>query len=310
MPTLRVATFNCENLFARYKFRSAPPLPEDGFSINDLAFEIQSTRSKRITARAIKDIDADVICLQEVENQPLLDRFNSEFLGASQTKRYRHRVLLDGNDLRHIDVAILSRYPIVSVRSHRHDRNPANTAQLFSRDCLQVTLDAGGAPLTLYANHFKSMIGGRKETQPRRKDQAEGMAAILTRDFGAERAGDFVVLGDLNDYPQRGAGTTTALDALLDDDTLVNVIERLPRDERWTHYYAGENEYRQLDYLLVSKQLDQASGTPLPLRELRGLPWRADAVDIDRYEDVGVNDPKASDHVPIAVDVQIGAAEV
>ncbi|MDJ0629283.1 MAG: endonuclease/exonuclease/phosphatase family protein [Rhodobacter sp.] len=308
MTKVRIATFNCENLFARYRFGQNVPAPMPEFSINDLSFDIHSTRSKRITGKAIKDIDADIVCLQEVENQPVLDRFNSEFLARSRNKRYRHRVLIDGNDPRHIDVAFLSRYPIKSIRSHRHDRNPANTAQAFSRDCVRVDIDVDGDVLTLYGNHFKSMIGGRRDTRARRVDQAERVHEILTEDWGPDFEGDFVVLGDLNDYPQRGDGTTTALGKLLDDDNLVNVNDRLPRDDRWTHYFARENEYRQLDYLLLSKQLDDASGNPVPERELRGLPWRADEVDTDRYDDVGHSSPKASDHVPLYVDVLVGEA--
>ena len=310
MTKVRIATFNCENLFARYRFGDGSQTPMPEFSINDTSFEIHSTRSKRITGTAIKDIDADIVCLQEVENQPVLDRFNSEFLARSSSKRYRYRVLIDGNDPRHIDVAFLSRYPIRSVRSHRHDRNPTNTAQAFSRDCLRVDIDVDGAVLTLYGNHFKSMIGGRKKTRKRRLNQSKRMHEILTEDWGADFDGDFVVLGDFNDYPQSGGGTTTALGKLLDDDNLVNVNKRLPSSERWTHFWAGENEYRQLDYLLLSKRLDDASGNPVPGRNLRGLPWRADEVDDDRYDDVGHNSPKASDHVPLYVDVLVGEAEV
>ncbi len=161
MPTVRIATFNCENLFARYRFGKNVPAPMAEFTIEDIAFEVHSTRAKRITAKAIKAIDADIICLQEVENQPVMDRFNSEFLAWSSAKRYRYRVLLDGNDPRHIDVGFLSRYPIKSIRSHRHDRTDNNRANVFSRDCLRVDFDVEGHGLTLYGNHFKSMMGGR-----------------------------------------------------------------------------------------------------------------------------------------------------
>ncbi|PIE13040.1 MAG: endonuclease/exonuclease/phosphatase [Rhodobacterales bacterium] len=310
MPTVRIATFNCENLFARYRFRDAPPVPGDGFSINDTSFDIYDTRAKRITAKALKEIDADIVCLQEVENQPVLDRFNSEFLARRRDKRYRHRVLLDGNDPRRIDVAFLSRYPIRAVRSYRHERNAKNSAPLFSRDCLRVEIEIAGSVLTLYGNHFKSMMGGRKKTRARRVEQAEGVHRILVSDWGPGMDGDFAVLGDLNDYPQRGSGSSTALNALLDEPGLVNPIDRLPRQDRWTHYWKRERAYRQLDYIFLSSRLDAASGAPVPGRNLRGLPWRADEVEVDRYDDVGEHAPKASDHVPYFVDVSVGAAIV
>src|SRR5574341_2474977 len=207
---MRLATFNCENLFARYKFRSNfDPTEADDFTINDLAFDIYDETEKQITARAIREVNADVIALQEVESRPVLDRFNSSYLGGM---RYRHRILVDSHDPRSIDVAILSRFPIVSVRSYRHERNAANTAPLFSRDCLEADLDVSGKQLVIYVNHFKSMMEGREATKSRRIEQAERVAAIIQQRWQEKNfEGNFVVLGDLNDYPD----PNTSLNALL-----------------------------------------------------------------------------------------------
>jgi endonuclease/exonuclease/phosphatase family metal-dependent hydrolase len=315
MATIRIATFNAENLFARYRFQEGLSPSLNGFTINELAFDIQDAREKRITGQAIKECDADIICLQEVDSLPVLDRFTAEFLAGKPAKKYRHRILVDGNDPRHIDVAVLSRYPIRSVRSHRHMRTPSNTAELFSRDCLRIEVEVAGAVLTVFANHFKSMMGGRAATRARRLLQAEAQMALLTQDFGAGLDGDFVVLGDLNDYPEAdplGAtdATTTALSALLDHPKLVNILNRLPQKDRWTHYYKGANSYKQLDYLLLSQRLDDASGNPTPGRVLKGLPWRAERYSGARFDDVGEHEPKASDHVPLFADIQIGSAVV
>ena len=128
---MRIAQFNCENLFARYKFRSNYNLEaSEGFTINDVMFDIYDETEKQITAKAIKEVNADVIALEEVESLPVLDRFNSRYLGGME---YRHRIVIDSHDPRGIDVAVLSRHPIVSVCSHRHERNSNNTAVLFSR---------------------------------------------------------------------------------------------------------------------------------------------------------------------------------
>ncbi len=306
MTAIRIATFNCENLFARYRFESAGFNPSGGFTIDDLMFDIHSTRSKRITARAIKEVDADIICLQEVENLDVLDNFNSEFLGGSSAKRYHHRIVVDGNDRRRIDVAFLSRIPFTSIRSHRNDRVPGNARRkVFSRDCLRVDFDISGTPLTLYGNHFKSMIPTRKETRDRRLEQVDRMVAILKEDWGDGLDANFVVMGDLNDYPQNGGGSVSALGALLNHPKIVDPADQLTMDESWTHYWAREDEYRQLDYLLMSKTLFDAAGAPPPRRELRGMPWRADDAGPTRFDDVGTDRPKASDHAPIFVDLDI-----
>lgn len=296
---MRLATFNCENLFARYRFKKDPgPRLADGFTINDLAFDIYDETAKQITARTIKQVDADVIALQEVESLPVLDRFNARYLGGM---KYRHRIVVDGNDQRGIDVAILSRFPIVSVRSHRDERNSANTAELFSRDCLEARVEVDGKVLTLYVNHLKSMVGGRSETKARRQEQAARVADLVSEKWDAEGAkGCYVVLGDLNDYPD----AETGLGPLLKHAGLVNVLDRLPEGERWTHFYAGGHTYGQLDYLLLSPALAQKNKGPPEVMRM-GLPFRADRYNGPRFEYVGEDNPKASDHAPVSMDLQL-----
>jgi endonuclease/exonuclease/phosphatase family metal-dependent hydrolase len=206
--TTRVATFNAENLFAHYNFREdLDPRGARGFTINDLAFDIYNDDEKRITAHAIREVNADIICLQEVDNLPLLDRFNSYYLAPL---KYRYRLLIDSHDPRQIDVAVMSRYPLSHIRTHRDERK--GNAFLFSRDCLEVQVNVEGKPLHLYVNHCKSMIKTREETKKRRQDQAGRVAELVTKRWGpGGYQGDYVVLGDLNDYPEGD----TALGALL-----------------------------------------------------------------------------------------------
>lgn len=199
MSTFRLATFNVENLFAHHRIRKSEDVyVDEGFTENQLAFDIYSDFEKAITAKAIRAVDADTWCLREVESLPLLDRFNSTYPAA---QRYKHRIVVDGSDPRYIDVAVLSRYPIVEIRSHRHERTAAGNAALFSRDFLKVVVDIEGKRLTPNVNHPKSMIGGRKETHPRRKEQADRVAAVVDGDWQTGNyEGTFVVLGDMNDY--------------------------------------------------------------------------------------------------------------
>jgi endonuclease/exonuclease/phosphatase family metal-dependent hydrolase len=296
---MKLATFNCENLFARYRFKeNLTPRDSDGFTINQLAFEIYEEPEKQITGAAIRKVAPDVIALVEVENLLVLDRFNSRYLGGMG---YRHRILIDSADPRGIDVALLSRYPIVSVCSHRHERNAANTAALFSRDCLEAEIDVSGRRLLLYVNHFKSMMEGRAETKKRREEQARRVAEIVDQRWNAVGyEGNFVVPGDLNDYPGQG----TALSPLLNHSGLTNVVDRLPDGERWTHFYAGGNEYRQLDYLFLSKSL-AATNTGVPQIMRMGLPHRAVKYTGERFPNVGEDNPKASDHAPVFMDIEL-----
>ena len=289
---VRIGTLNVENLFARYNFRKKlDPVKDEGFSVNKLAFDLYKEDEKKITAKLIKLMDADVLALQEVESLSVLDRFNSKYLRAMG---YKYRMVVDAFDPRKIDVAVLSRYPITHIRSYRDERTENKRAWVFSRDCLEVDVDIEGKSLRLFVNHFKSMIGGRQRTRPKRERQANKVAEIID-----ELEGDFVVLGDFNDYP----GRWTGLNALLKHPKLEDVIDRLDHKDTWTHYWSGGDEYKQLDYILVSESLSKKNAEVLPEIFRQGLPYRAEKYSGSRIKGVGKNHPKASDHAGIVLEI-------
>jgi endonuclease/exonuclease/phosphatase family metal-dependent hydrolase len=304
---IRIATFNCENLFARFKF-SADISPEEasrnGFTINNLAFTVHDPAKRIITAKAIKAIKADVVVLQEVENLDVLKRFRTDFLGGFGA--FPHVMLVDGNDPRFIDVAILSRHPIIRARSHQQVKaSPQARSFVFSRDCLEADIDFEGKVVTLFANHFKSMIGGRPQTREKRLSQVQTVKKIIQERFGSSNPGKkpFVILGDFNDYLEAGDEGSSSLPELVQWNHVENVVARLSPDEQWTHYYSKGNEYRQLDYILVSKSL-KSKVTAVEI-ERRGLPLRATRFTGSRFPGVGQDNPKASDHCPVAVELDV-----
>ena len=305
MATIRVATFNCENLFARYKFRSnVDPRTtiRDGWLPDKTRFDLNDNDAKRITGNAIEETNADVICLQEVESLDTLKRFRSRHIDRG-SRTYPYIALIDGNDPRLIDVAVLSKLPITRIRTHQHvKRTPRSRSYTFSRDCLEVDVAVRDKTLTLFVQHYKSMIGGRAQTRQRRMNQVTATRSIIEGRFGRTGTGahPWVVLGDFNDYMEPG----TSLSRLVNWNQTEDVISRLPESERWTHYWARESEYRQLDYILLSRSLAAASsGLPQIVRQ--GLPRRALRYTGRRFRGVGPNTPKASDHCPVAMDVSL-----
>ena len=313
---IRVGTFNCENLFARFRFRSNVKVENatgDGFTINDLAFEFLEEDEKRLTAQAVRALGADVLALQEVENFDVLKRFRSEYL---KPLGYTYGVLIDGNDPRFIDVAVLSRYPITRVVSRQELKS--GNSPLFSRDCLEVDVDVKGKPLTLFVNHLKSMLdkrdprNGRKNTRDRRVLQAKTVKQLVQDRFGANAGSKpFVVCGDLNDYLGAGQGTTDGISALVNWGEVENVVDRLPAADRWTHFYetrkssdSRPESYKQLDYLLVSRSLARgAPGPPVVIR--KGLCTNAALYAGARFPGVGPSRPAASDHCPVGIDLEL-----
>ncbi|WP_064608798.1 endonuclease/exonuclease/phosphatase family protein [Photobacterium sp. J15] len=297
---VRLATFNAENLFARYNFkRHQDPVNSDCFTINQTAYDINNDDEKRITAKAIKEVDADILALQEIENLRVLDTFVSEYL---QDMGYKYRILVDALDPRSIDVALISKYPIIHIRTWRSERNAANTAFLFSRDCLEVDIDVNGKSLTVYVNHFKSMAGGRDKTYARRKEQADKVMSIVEKRWADNQyQGNYAVVGDLNDYLE----DHSSLIELVSYQGLENISERLPEEERWTHHWARGKEYRQLDYILLSPQLAENNANSLPQVMRKGLPSRAEKYQGPRFDYIGDNRPKASDHCPLYIDIEL-----
>jgi endonuclease/exonuclease/phosphatase family metal-dependent hydrolase len=207
---------------------------------------------------------------------------------------------------------------------------------VFNRDCLEVTLDFGTADLVLYICHFKAIAErdeGRRLTRPLRQAEAKAVKRIVQERFGdGWRDANWIVAGDLNDFAERirpGGEVERAnpggLDPLL-DDFAVNPVAALPAHERWTYYFRQlpedgrrlEEQHTQLDYLLLSPAL--AAANPDPKVEIlrRGLPYCVPldprhmdrsiaylATRADRYPRVGWERPKASDHCPLVIEIEV-----
>lgn len=302
---VRVGTFNTENLFARFRFKddvSEDDIRREKWTVDATRFIPFSSGKERITAQALGAIRADILGLQEIENMDTLKAFVRQFRQFLPEGGYPYPLVIDGNDRRLIDVGLLSRFPIDCIRTHQFDRTPNGQHFIFSRDCLEVDVRLpAGKILTVFVNHFKSMHEGRVETMPIRRRQSERLVEILHERFGDDpgRAA-WVVLGDLNDYMP-----SPALEPLLKQPWLENVVERLRPDQQWTHYYSGNDEYHQLDFVLLSKSLAEANPKALPTIERRGLPTRARQATGARFDGVGSSFPKASDHCPVVIEIEV-----
>lgn len=198
------------------------------------------------TARVIQAIKADVLCLVEVEDRHTLDRFNRQTLAKFKTS-FGHNLLIDGNDPRGIDIGLLSRFPIRSVRSHIDDVTAIKKATIFSRDCPEFEVELpDGRTLWVLGNHFKSQgYGVQAANDAKRLSQAKRVRELLSR-FDLTR--DLVVVaGDFN-----GSPTSAPLKLLLTTPGLFDVLKSpLHNGPTWT-YHDGR---QQIDYLLVSQPL-------------------------------------------------------
>lgn len=304
--SLRIATFNVENLLSRHRFGpvdrpdAAPALALFGFDQPPVREAVERSLSvsleddkRQMTALAIAETQADILCLQEVDNLGVLEAFFANYVHRVADTRYGHFHLLQGNDGRGIDVAFCARRDLaprdaVQFRSHRqmkfsdldgYDETMAQAgfrpdSVIFKRDCLEMTLNVRGRELTVFVLHLKSMNNGRddgrEKTAPLRMAEARAVKALVMQKFGPGwRSADWVIAGDLNDYieaigPQGVVkpAQTGAIHFLLDDFAF-NPVSALPQHERWTHFHKRWNErerhlveeHVQLDYVLLSPSM-------------------------------------------------------
>lgn len=98
----RLTTYNIENLFDDVDDPTLSGRDED---IDDTKPHHQNLA----VARAIREVDADVLCIQEVESREALDWFIAKYI---PDMGYEHVISLDAGNSRGIENAVLSRYPL------------------------------------------------------------------------------------------------------------------------------------------------------------------------------------------------------
>ncbi|MDS7597461.1 endonuclease/exonuclease/phosphatase family protein [Agrobacterium tumefaciens] len=244
--SLRLATFNIENLLTRFDFTGFrnQTRRDRAIQLYDIRDEatyqaLESARlvsstddTRQLSALAIADTDADILCLQEVDNMAALQAFEYGYLYRMVGNGYRQKYLVEGNDSRGIDVAVVmreetrdgDRIEVVDIKSHAavtyrnlglFNADIALTHQIddkiFKRDCLEIDLRIGGKPLTLYVTHFKSMTNSREAvdarlgTMPIREAEARAVRRIIEERWGPDgaRRKNFAICGDMNDYQER-----------------------------------------------------------------------------------------------------------
>jgi endonuclease/exonuclease/phosphatase family metal-dependent hydrolase len=153
---------------------------------------------------------------------------------------------------------VFTRFPIRSTRSH-----PTRDA----RAILEVQVEIDGAPLHLFANHWKSGASD-PATEGTRVANAKTLRARLDEILRADPNADIVIGGDLNSqynhkqrYPQmaetgindalRSQGNELAVQGRQHD--LYNLWYELPAPERGSDTYRGE--WGTLMHLIISRGL-------------------------------------------------------
>jgi endonuclease/exonuclease/phosphatase family metal-dependent hydrolase len=267
----------------------------------ELAKEPVKEPGTRMTARVIGDINADIIGIVEAEDRPSLVRFNKELL----EEQYGHVMLVDGNDPRGIDVALMTRsgFEIESIRSNVDTEDDIGT--VFSRDCPEYEVSTpAGTRVHVLVNHFKSQYGSGGGGEKRRRQAAE-VRKIANRLVAQGK--HVVVLGDLNEGPAPGSSQAANLSALYSDNSPLVDCYSLPEfvigNRPGTFDACGPRN--RLDYVLISQSLVPQFRGGVVFR--KGL-WGSRSTrptNWDTYSEMTASIEQASDHAAVYVDLDI-----
>lgn len=266
------------------------------FDWNEEVLKLKLERLGRVIKSAKNGQGPDILVLQEVENKKVLQRLVDEHL---KNEGYRV-ILLEGNDIRGIDVAIVSRLKTAGppVLHQIPFKKIEEKRKRDTRGILQANFKLpDGRGLAVFAVHFPAPF----HPYELRADAVNFLNRLkrrLPKGVLAVAAGDFNITREENESK--------------------NVVERF-FDEHWlaahklgckgcrgTNYYAPKDSWSFLDMILISKEFYDGTldwkAVPASVRILNlGDPEQIDKgapKEFDPAAKTGV-----SDHWPLAIDL-------
>lgn len=215
---ISVATYNVKSLFDGKVSSNEKP---------------KSEKELKALAESIKDMNAEVIALQEVSSKSTLKNFNDSYLKGLG---YEIAMKEDNN----LDTAILTKLPVLNLK---------NNKELGNGDLLQVKLKANaGYSFTLFVAHLKSS-NQKVNPDPQMMQSVQNIRDFIKQYERENRFSNYILAGDLNAKPD-----SIELQGILDPRSSgLNFHDIVTQDlgnDVYT-YHPKKNRAR-LDYLLVS----------------------------------------------------------
>ncbi len=212
--------------------------------------------------KVIKDAGADIVGLQEVESRISVHAIQESL----REEGFRYYVVADRPQRTAVNVALLSKYPIIFARGYY-------TIERV-RNLLLAGILINGDTLYILVNHWKSKSGPESMRIEIAKIVRAVVDSILERDPDA----DIVLVGDFNTHhdetqsdvvtgdafnPKIVVGLidilkTTGNKKLLSRGYLYNLWYDLPEKQRGSHFFAGK--WGTLDHIIVSAGLFDEKG--------------------------------------------------
>lgn len=301
---IRLATYNVLNLFDELDNPALSGKFDDWYD-QDRVLRAKPEAERQALADNIHRLDADVLCLQEVESLEALIEFRDKFLSGMG---YDHVVSIDVGQERGIENSVLSRFPLSDVKvwpgldlggvhpeMYGNQKNwYAGEPITFRRSPLRVTVNvpadrsvsAEPYQMTLFVVHHKS---GYYNGYWRDKESAK-IVDFIGELEAADPGINIAVLGDFNAQHDEKVLKNYFEAGMID---LFGQDDGFPVEPRLTH----ESD-RRIDFVLMNRNL--AAEAKMDTRLVLGTPVRAKGAD---YRVVPAPEGYASDHMPVAVDL-------
>jgi predicted extracellular nuclease len=247
-PGLKILNWNTHNTFNDQDDSDSPD--EEIVPTQEYA----AHRAALVTVLAA--MDPDIAVLQEIENMAVLEDMNQDLGGV-----YAAAVLFDTNDLRGIDIGILTKITPDETKSHQTDTLPSLTipGQTYSyvRDALEVSISYQGQRVVLLGVHYRSK--GPPDDADRRLAEAAHTRAIADGIAAVDPAAGIVILGDFNDLP--GSPPLVATEGTAPDRYTDAADFVMPPEDKWTFNYMGNLELidHQMSNPVLAARLDKQS---------------------------------------------------
>lgn len=189
-------------------------------------------------AQVIKSYDAtgkgpDILIVQEIENKNILNRLVTKGLAGMG---YQYQILIEGDDSRGIDVAVISKFPVMSAE---HYSVFVNGAKLDTRGILEVKIGVEKQDVVVYANHWPS--------QSNPVEHRIASAKLLNELANKVNADLIIAAGDFNTISTDVPSPFASLDSFLDAETQARKVGTVMN--AGTHFYKGG--WTSLDHIFI-----------------------------------------------------------
>ena len=267
---LKVSFWNVENLF---DLDDDPNKNDDEFAIGgrkNVTKEIYDLKLKN-SAEVLKDLNADILGICEVENRFMMEELNRAYLDRDYSI-----VHYDSPDSRGIDCALFYDSKVFKLYESKPIKNilPGN---LPTRDIIHVKGTYEEQLLHIFVNHWPSNYGGREKAIPKRAATSNLLEKVLLEILLDNSDANIILIGDFNEEPI-DPNIIDLIDMKNDDKyakPLINLMDPLVGKEKvGTYVYRGNDNL--IDQIIISSGL--ANKGPLKL-----MPGSLKILDLPKY---------------------------